>query len=305
MVVRIRPRPVHEGSPGFEWLAGRDGSKLPETRAARGGRCDVQGKLQGMFVRNSSLIVAAIGACILTAIPAPAETGPAPGGRVTAVLELFTSQGCASCPPADVVLEDFAKRADVVALSLPVDYWDYLGWKDTLARAEFTQRQKAYANARGDRQVYTPQLIVNGRTHVVGSDRAAINETLKAEIPLAVPMAITLAADAINVVIGPTTDPSAPKVRKGTIWLALYNRHVDVPVRNGENQDRTLRYFNVVTKLRPIAMWRGDPATVDLPMSEYRQADVDGCAVLLQAETVHGEPGEMLGAAFFEKGAAW
>ncbi|WP_051231242.1 DUF1223 domain-containing protein [Kaistia adipata] len=259
-----------------------------------------------MFIPRSGLIVAAIGACLLTAISAwAAETVPAPATPVTAVLELFTSQGCASCPPADEVLEDFAKRPDIVALSLPVDYWDYLGWKDTLARKEFTLRQKAYANARGDRQIYTPQMIVNGRTHVVGSDRAAIDAALKAEVPLGVPIEIGMTADAIKVAIGATRDPSTPKARKGTIWLALYKRHVDVPIRKGENQDRTLTYYNVVTKLRPIAMWRGDATTVDLPMSEYRQAHADGCAVLLQAETVNGEPGEMLGAAFFEKDAEW
>lgn len=258
-----------------------------------------------MFVRKSGRLACVIGACILTAISASAETVSAPTPPVTAVLELFTSQGCASCPPADEVLEDFAKRPDIVALSLPVDYWDYLGWKDTLANREFTLRQKAYANARGDRQIYTPQLIVNGRTHVVGSDRVAIEDALKAELPLGVPIEVDMTPDAIHVSIGTTNDPSAPKSRKGTIWLAFYKRHVNVPIGKGENRDRTLSYYNVVTKLRPIAMWRGDPTKVDLPMSEYHQADADGCAVLLQAETVNGEPGEMLGAAFLERGAEW
>ncbi|BCP55674.1 hypothetical protein K32_42910 [Kaistia sp. 32K] len=258
-----------------------------------------------MFVRKSGWVALAIGVCILTALSASADSVPVPTHPVTAVLELFTSQGCASCPPADEVLEDFAKRPDIVALSLPVDYWDYLGWKDTLARKEFTQRQKAYANARGDRQIYTPQLIVNGRTHVVGSDRTAIEAALKAEQPLSVPIGISTTGDSFQVSIGSNGDPTAPKSRKGTIWLALYKRHVDVPIRKGENQDRTLSYYNVVTKLRPIAMWRGDPTKVDLPMSEYNQAEADGCAILLQAETVDGEPGEMLGAAFIEKGAEW
>lgn len=258
-----------------------------------------------MFARKSSWIALAIGACILTGLSAAAETAPVPATPVTAVLELFTSQGCASCPPADEVLADFAKRPDIVALSLPVDYWDYLGWKDTLASHEFTLRQKAYANARGDRQIYTPQLIVNGRTHVVGSDRAAIEAALKAELPLSVPITMSMTVDAINVSIGATADQTAPKARQGTIWLALYKRTVAVPIRKGENQDRTLTYYNVVTKLRPIAMWRGDPTKVDLPMSEYHQAEADGCAILLQAETVNGEPGEMLGAAFIEKGVEW
>src|SRR5215213_8380181 len=85
-----------------------------------------------------------------------------------AVVELFTSQGCSSCPPADALLTDLAQRPDVVALTLPVDYWDYLGWKDTLASPAFTARQRAYAHGRSDRQVYTPQIIVNGSRPCMG-----------------------------------------------------------------------------------------------------------------------------------------
>src|SRR4051794_13625985 len=98
-----------------------------------------------------------------------------------AVVELFTSQGCASCPPADALLSELAKRPNVIALSFPVDYWDYLGWKDTLAQPAFTARQRGYAHLRGDRQVYTPQLIVNGRKPCVGSDRAQIEQFMNPE----------------------------------------------------------------------------------------------------------------------------
>ena len=93
-----------------------------------------------------------------------------------AVVELFTSQGCSSCPPADALLADLARQPDIVALSFPVDYWDYLGWKDTLAHSAFTARQKAYAHSRSDRQVYTPQMIVNGKKPCIGSDRAQIEK---------------------------------------------------------------------------------------------------------------------------------
>ena len=253
-----------------------------------------------MFVPKSTWIVLAISLSVM-----PALSASAGDTKVTAVLELFTSQGCASCPPADEVLEDFAKRDDVVALSLPVDYWDYLGWKDTLASHEFTDRQKAYANARGDRQIYTPQMIVNGTTHVVGSDRTAIEAVLKSKPPLAIAVQMEMVRDAIHVRVGESPGLTIPQVRKATIWLALYKRQVAVPVRTGENQDRTLHYYNVVTKLRPIAMWRGEAVDVDLPMSEYHQANADGCAILLQSETANGEPGEILGAAFSEKGAEW
>src|SRR6476646_8850987 len=96
-----------------------------------------------------------------------------------AVIELFTSQGCSSCPPADKLLGELAKDPSVIALSLPIDYWDYLGWKDTLADSRFSARQKAYSHMRGDRDVYTPQVIINGEAHVIGSDRARIEGAIK------------------------------------------------------------------------------------------------------------------------------
>ena len=115
----------------------------------------------------------------LKAAAAPAGFALAAAGRSrpppAAVVELFTSQGCSSCPPADAILAELARRPDIVALTFPVDYWDYLGWKDTLAHPLFTARQRAYAHARGDRQVYTPQMVVNGTKPCIGSDRAQID----------------------------------------------------------------------------------------------------------------------------------
>ncbi len=220
--------------------------------------------------------------------------------RVTAVLELFTSQGCASCPPADEVLEEFSKRADIVALSFSVDYWDYQGWKDTLAQHEFTSRQKAYANTRGDRQVYTPQMVVNGRVHVIGSDEKAIRKAIAAGPAPSVPIHVGMMGDAISVDVGAAAKDGP---RKATLWLALYDRHVKVPVTRGENRNRSLSYYNVVRALRPIAVWRGEPVKVDLPMAEYRDSGTDGCAVFLQQETADGGPGPIIGAARVEKAA--
>ena len=98
----------------------------------------------------------ALGVCAIVAVIRPAHADP------RAVVELFTSQGCSSCPPADKILGELAKDPSVIALSMPIDYWDYLGWKDTLADARFSARQKAYSQVRGDREVYTPQAVVNG-----------------------------------------------------------------------------------------------------------------------------------------------
>jgi hypothetical protein len=223
-----------------------------------------------------------------------AAAAPAVAGDTRAVIELFTSQGCSSCPPADKLMAGYAERQDVLALSFPVDYWDYLGWKDTLASHDNSERQRDYAAARGDGEVYTPQMIVNGRTHVVGSDGAAIEAALAASPGLSVPITLTSGSDATTVNIGPAKDPAASK---GTIWLVMYDRADSVPIERGENSGKTITYSNVVRKLRPIAMWKGEAMSFDLPKSEVTQAKVARCAVLLQTEKGNGLPGPIIGAA--------
>ena len=231
-----------------------------------------------------------LAAGLLATVPAHANT--------RAVIELFTSQGCSSCPPADKLLGQYADRQDILALSYNVDYWDYLGWKDTLATPENTQRQRDYAQARGDGQVYTPQVVVDGRTHVVGSNQAAIDAAL-AKYSDGLPVALSLSStgDAITVKIASATGSDMPHA---TLWLVMYESAVTVPIARGENSGRTITYSNVVRKLRPIAMWKGEAMSVDLPKSEIRHADVNRCAVLLQAETKDGLPGPILGAAMID-----
>jgi len=240
-------------------------------------------------VTATKSIAALVFAAGLTAgsVPALANT--------KAVLELFTSQGCSSCPPADALLGEYAKEKDILALSFPVDYWDYLGWKDTLASHENTERQRAYAAARGDRQVYTPQIVLNGTTDLVGSNRGAIQSAianLHGDLP--VPITMTPGSDSTKVTIGAAKDGTP---HKGTIWLAMYDDPVSVPIARGENTGRTITYTNVVRKLRPIAMWKGEEVTVDLAKSELMQANVSRCAVFLQTELDGGLPGPILGAA--------
>src|SRR6201984_1450393 len=138
----------------------------------------------------------ALGLFAIIAIIRPAHADP------RAVVELFTSQGCSSCPPADKIIGELAKDPDVIAMSMPIDYWDYLGWKDTLADSRFSARQKAYSRMRGDRDVYTPQAIVNGSVQAIGSDRTsierAIHETEHNGV-MSVPVSMTLAGKEINV----------------------------------------------------------------------------------------------------------
>src|SRR5580658_3338265 len=149
----------------------------------------------------------ALGVCAIVAIIRPAHADP------RAVVELFTSQGCSSCPPADHIIGELAKDPSIIALSMPIDYWDYLGWKDTLADARFSARQKAYSQMRGDRNVYTPQAVVNGSVHVIGSDRAsietAIGDTSKTDGVMSVPVSMSLAGKQITVSVAAANPPAA------------------------------------------------------------------------------------------------
>ena len=224
--------------------------------------------------------------------------GPAVAGEVKAVVELFTSQGCSSCPPADKLLGEYAGRDDILALSFNVDYWDYLGWKDTLASPDHSDRQRAYAAARGDAQVYTPQAVVDGLSHAIGSSRSQIEAALAANAgALSVPIALSATDDDITVDIGPA---SRAGTAPATLWLVMYDRSVTVPIGRGENRGRTVTYNNVVRKMRPIEMWKGAAMSVHLAKSEIAQADVERCAVLPQAETAGGLPGPILGAAMID-----
>src|SRR5471030_2813747 len=157
----------------------------------------------------------ALGVCAIVAIIRPAHAEP------RAVVELFTSQGCSSCPPADKIIGELAKDPTVIALSMPIDYWDYLGWKDTLADARFSARQKAYSHMRGDCDVYTPQVVVNGSSHLIGSDRAgidgAIGNTKKADGVMSVPVAMTLAGKQITVSVAASN--KGPAAMHGEVWI--------------------------------------------------------------------------------------
>jgi hypothetical protein len=245
-------------------------------------------------VKFSRVTIAAAFGALLTAgaLPVQAE------GTKT-VVELFTSQGCSSCPAADRLLAEYADRSDVLALSYNVDYWDYLGWKDTLANHDFSQRQRDYSAARGDGDVYTPQAVIDGRNHVPGSLRADIEGAIAANSGgLSVPINLTAHGDAVTVDIGasPSTMPHA------TLWLVMYDRAVTVPITRGENSGKTITYTNVVRKMRPIAMWTGAAMSVDLAKSEMEHAKADSCAVLLQTELKDGLPGPILGAATLRAG---
>jgi hypothetical protein len=218
--------------------------------------------------------------------------GTAGAASPVAVVELFTSQGCSSCPPADAILADLTQRPDVVAVTFPVDYWDYLGWKDTLAHPLFTARQRGYAHARGDRQVYTPQMIVNGTKPCIGSDRSRIEALTRGEgetLPVAV--TTTERDGTVRVEI----DAAPDRVAMAEVWVLPVARSRTVPIGRGENRGRTITYANVVRGLVRLGEWRGGPSSYEVS-SRTARADADGYVILLQA--LEGtKPGVILGAA--------
>lgn len=221
------------------------------------------------------------------------------GKQPTAVIELFTSQGCSSCPPADALFVELAKQPDLIALTLPVTYWDYLGWKDTLGKDSFAKRQKFYAKARGDGQVYTPQAVINGASHVVGSDKAEIERAAKPapESGFVVKLGLKEEAGALTIVLAPLGEPLE---RKAGVWAVATTRMVTVPIARGENQGKTVSYANVVRGLTRIGDWDGRQATLSVALTSTQAPEADSYVVLVQAEQPgkYGMmPGAILGAA--------
>lgn len=248
------------------------------------------------------LAAAAPFAAALAQQPAPAadpQAGLEPDGApvpVSAVIELFTSQGCSACPPADHLLESYANRSDVMALSLPVDYWDYLGWKDTLASAKNSERQRSYAKSRGDGAVYTPQIVVNGMGHAVGSDRSQIErqiaKTAMAFAEKRVPMRFWRTSSMIIVEVASKSKNAVAE--QATVWLAPIEDVVEVEIQRGENLGKTLKYYNVVHELAPIGVWTGTAMRIQIAAQPFIKPGNMRYAVLLQ----EGTTGPIIGAAW-------
>jgi hypothetical protein len=216
-------------------------------------------------------------------------TGGATAEPARKVVELFTSQGCNSCPPADRLAAELARDPGNVLISLPVDYWDYLGWKDSFAKPAFTARQKAYARARGDMQVYTPQAVVDGVAHAVGSDSEAIDTAVSS--PLEVPVTGTIAGDQLRVDVAASTG----KTREAQVWLVPITSAASVAIGRGENAGATVTYTNIARDLRKLGDWKGEARKFEVATADIRKLDADGAAILLQASD-GGLPGEILGA---------
>ena len=184
---------------------------------------------------------------------AGAFSGAAVSADTPVVIELYTSQGCSSCPPADAFLHDLAKRDDVIALALHVDYWDYIGWKDSFANPAYSARQHAYAAAADAATVYTPQMVIDGQTHVVGSRTMEVMDAVQAhrEQKNAVTVELAKQSDAVDIVASPS------EAGDYLVQLVRYVPQQTVDIGRGENAGRVLSYANVVTSWEAIGRWDG------------------------------------------------
>jgi hypothetical protein len=244
--------------------------------------------------RRSLLIggAAAAGAALLTGRifrAAARETSSGPWA-----IELFSSQGCSSCPPADRLLGRLARRSDIVALSFHVDYWDYIGWKDRFATPATTERQRIYARVLKQRYVYTPEMVVDGRAHDPGVADAPIEallDTAQRRSPRrATPQLRCPPGQSLSIRLAPFALEHGP----ADVMLAVYDRRHSTPVHAGENNGRTIENFNVVRRFERISQWSGSAAEWTVAADRFEPDQ--GLAVLVQSP----DQGPMLGCNKFE-----
>ncbi len=208
-------------------------------------------------------------------------------GHPVTVVELYTSQGCSSCPPADAYLGKIADRDDIIALSFHVDYWDYIGWKDKYANPEYTKRQRNYAGHLGMGYIYTPQLVVQGMAHSAdGSKASDLIKDLRGAKRIDVKVSHVEGGLKIDIP-GGTFDESAH------VLVAAYDSKHDTEIMRGENSGKTLSNFNVVRDMARVGRWSGEAATYMVTEEQLKMKGRDGCAVLLQST----KTGRILGAA--------
>jgi len=211
----------------------------------------------------------------------------------TTMIELFSSEGCSACPPAERWVSGLINHPKLWSAFIPlvfhVDYWDYIGWEDPFATEQTTERQYHYAEALGQRNVYTPQMIVQGANHATGSDRdkilALIARTQKSK---RVAVTINRAEDGVRVTVA-----GADTTEEAAVWLAVFDNRHDTDIKRGENGGRMLSYYNVVRGMKRIGTWKGRPLEIPTGNADLSTEDRDGCAVILQSVST----GRILGAA--------
>lgn len=225
----------------------------------------------GRWAGIGATAVGALLGLLLHAMPV-AATQPAP-----VLVELFTSQGCNSCPPADALLGELAKRPEVLALAFHVTYWDRLGWKDTLGDERFTARQRDYARLLGRHQLYTPQAVVAGQLDLVGSSGGRLLKAVDTVVEHGEARPVEIAAD--GAVVLPALSDDQPAV----VWAAAWDDLQEVAIARGENGGRTIAYHNAVRWLQPLE--GSGTAKLAVPLDELRRAGRSGVAVVVQRQS--------------------
>lgn len=206
------------------------------------------------------------------------------------LIELFTSQGCSSCPAADAFAGELAKDPRNIVVSLHVDYWDYLGWSDTLAKPEYSKRQFDYGKSRGDMEVYTPQMVMNGHYHAVGSDPAEVHKFVGEcrEEGLGTRLSLQVTQKEVKVAI-----PAQPIGGEATLWLLAILPEISTVIERGENAGRTVTYYNVVRNMVPAALWKGEDYEGSWMRDAVIPPDCTACIAVLQKD----KTGQVIGLA--------
>jgi len=232
------------------------------------------------------------GMAVACLVPGLARAQGAAPARIT-LIELFTSQGCSSCPAADALMLRLASEPGMLPLTFATEIWDYLGWKDTFAKPAFTRRHKAYAAGIANKRVYTPQAIVNGRAHCVGSDLSALTRLQRSPGNSAELASVTL----MKAGAGWKASISRAGAVPARIILMPVSLRQSVEIRRGENMGRTITYANVVRDLVDLGAAPRGNTTVAITPGMLDHGEVDAFSLVVQAGSLEA-PGEMLGAAF-------
>lgn len=239
-----------------------------------------------MFLR---LVPAALALVLVLTPASAAEFKHSPN----AVVELFTSQGCSSCPPADALLDELSRQPEILTLAYHVDYWDYIGWPDTFGAAANSDHQRAYADAWKTPRIFTPQMVINGTANAVGSRRDEVGAAVSAAT-LALDVTLEAKGDMLKISI-----PGQAAAGEAVVWLVCFRDRADVAIERGENKGKTIAYTQIVLNRQVLGMW--DPvagAKLKVPLKEVLPEGADGVAVLVQHD-VDGLPGPILGAASY------
>lgn len=236
----------------------------------------------------------AVMALVLTVLPFAGMASAAETVLPRGIVELFTSQGCSSCPKADAAFAKLASDGSVIALSYHVDYWNYLGWEDTLSTPENTRRQYDYAAGLGRSNVYTPQAVLNGRTHLNGGDLRGIEQKIGSLAAsgqaLDIPISVELDEDCIRIGVGAGQGDAH-------VVIAYFTPELNVRIEKGENAGKTISYHNVVSSIETIGMWEGGALQLQLPLDVIGKHGRERAAILLQSEGGNGALGPIRGGA--------